>query len=300
MYRRTLLILISFFALVPFANGEELYTLSENPLEISQPIVHIKMDDGRISMAVYSASDTKSELIKSKCYDAHPNWSPDYKKIVFTADCISGGEKFMESAEIYTVNRDGSGRTRLTHGGRNFVPRWSNNSKKIVFQSNRTDSEQIFTMDADGSNKMNISQNDLSDMQPDWSPIEDKIAFTSGKNFDLKNVYVMDSDGKNRKKLTNFEHRVDNPRWSPDGQRILFILNKNDRGQLYVMNSDGSELEEITPQGYSVFTAAWSQDGEKIAITKSSKEHGYNIEIIDIKKYLIYQAINEFSSAPDW
>src|SRR5258708_36584765 len=55
-------------------------------------------------------------------------------------------------------------------------------SGQIAFASNRTGKMQIFTMNADGSNQVNISNNGFDEEQPAWSPDNSKIAFVSDRD----------------------------------------------------------------------------------------------------------------------
>ena len=282
-------------------HSEEIYNKATEPLQSSKPIVYLNVSD--LKLAIYEVASSESKIINSKCLDTHPNWSPDYQKIVLSADCTSdkssNGAKFMEFAEIYTMNKNGKGRIRLTDSGKNFAPRWSPDSKKILFQSNRNRNEQVYIMNSDGSNQKNISNNSLSETLPDWHPEGDKIVFTSGKKFVHRNIYTMDINGANKKKLTDFDDKaglLGGPRWSPNGKKILFTLNQ----QVYTMNSNGSNMRDITPKGYSVYTAAWSPTDNMVIISKSDDICGISIEAIDINNLYSYQITHELSSAPDW
>jgi TolB protein len=76
-----------------------------------------------------------------------PQWTPDGKQIVYVSE-INGG-----LPEIYIMNNDGSGQTRLTDTDRrNENPRISGDGNYIYFASNRdlTYGSDIFIMQIDG------------------------------------------------------------------------------------------------------------------------------------------------------
>ncbi len=70
--------------------------------------------------------------------------------------------------EIFTMNPDGTGLSQLTFNTSvNREPAWSSDGTEIAFVSNF----EIYTMDADGSNQANRTNNPAaSDLDPDWQP----------------------------------------------------------------------------------------------------------------------------------
>jgi Tol biopolymer transport system component len=118
------------------------------------------------------------------------------------------------------------------------------------------DTDEIYVMNADGSEQTQLTDNDVSDLYPSWSPDGEKIAFASER--DGGGIYVMNADdGSDVTRLTT--EGVD-PSWSPDGEKIAFF---NLRA-IYVMNADGSDVTRLTTEGVD---PSWSPDGEKIAFT---------------------------------
>ena len=74
-----------------------------------------------------------------------PAWSPDGSKLAFTSNRDG-------NAEIYVMNRDGSGVRRLTnHPTIDVTPTWSPTGTQIAFTSDRTGTPQIYIMNADGT-----------------------------------------------------------------------------------------------------------------------------------------------------
>src|SRR2546423_11257377 len=73
---------------------------------------------------------------------------------------------------------------------------------KIAFDSNRTGNDEIFVMNPDGSNQVNLSNNPANDNNPSWSPDGTKIAFVSNRDGNDE-IYVMNADGSNQTRLTN-------------------------------------------------------------------------------------------------
>jgi TolB protein len=73
--------------------------------------------------------------------------------------------------EIYVLNSDGSNQTRVTnHPALDALPSWSQNSKRIVFVSDRVGKGQrrLFVANANGSGVRMLSKGAF-DMSPDWA-----------------------------------------------------------------------------------------------------------------------------------
>jgi len=72
----------------------------------------------------------------------------------------------------------------------------SNNCGKIAFISDRDGKAQIYVMDADGSNVVNLTNDFFENWAPEWSPDGEKIAFQSDRDGNWE-IYIMDVDGSN-------------------------------------------------------------------------------------------------------
>ena len=72
---------------------------------------------------------------------------------------------------------------------------------RIVFSSNRDGDWDIYSMDANGDNVVQLSDHPESDRFPGCSPDGRRIAFTSERGV-TDDLYVMDSDGSNVIRLT--------------------------------------------------------------------------------------------------
>ena len=104
----------------------------------------------------------QTNLTNNPSTDDFANWSPDGTRLAF-----SGGDG------VFVMNRDGSGRIRLTHGT-DVWPVWSPDGSAIAFGNNVRDdaSGDIYVMNADGSNIHNISNAPgVPDVWPDWQPL---------------------------------------------------------------------------------------------------------------------------------
>ena len=82
------------------------------------------------------------------------------------------------------MDADGGNKTRLTHtpDAQETWPAWSPDGTRIAFTSNISDEFQdIWVMDANGSNPVQLTSNEAFDAYPEWSPDGSLIAFSSNR-----------------------------------------------------------------------------------------------------------------------
>ena len=101
---------------------------------------------------------------------------------------------------------------------------------KIAFTSNRSGNDDIYVIDADGSNEIRLTDNAANDSQPAWSPDGTKLAFTSNRSGNNE-IWVVETDGSAAPvgppvNITNDDGDEQAASWSPDGTRIAFTSNR--------------------------------------------------------------------------
>jgi len=186
--------------------------------------------------------------------DFPPVWSPDGKMIAFG----QGG--------IRLIDRDGSNLRLLETGG--IAPVWSPDGKQIAFVAEGNGQLEIYSMNADGTNRRNLTNNAVWDVNPSWSPDGRKIAFISNRDGDYA-IYAVNTDGSGQQRLArNFSRSFFFPnwlpQWSPDGAKIAFTSNRDGNEEIYVMNSDSTNQQNLSNNPATDSYSSWSPDGKKI------------------------------------
>jgi len=100
----------------------------------------------------------------------------------------------------------------VDNSGWQIDPAWSPDGNKIAFVSRRSGFVDIWVMDSDGSNQVNLTNQPTYDASPAWSPDSTKIVFMSLRNGDSE-IYVMNADGSSPVKITNSPGEDASPSW---------------------------------------------------------------------------------------
>jgi len=196
-----------------------------------------------------STADGKNikKLTNTPGYDAEATVSPNGKKIVFTSE--RDGD-----LDLYSMDANGKNVKRLTDeigydGGAFFSP----DGKSIVYRrsSQKTALEiktykdllaqhlivptsfEIWVMNADGSNKRQITNLGAGSFAPFFTPDGKRIIFCTNhfasdprkRNFDLA---LINLDGTGLERVTYNETFDGFPMFSPDGKKLVFASNRND------------------------------------------------------------------------
>ncbi len=152
---------------------------------------------------------------------------------------------------------------------------------RIAFHSDRDRNYEIYVMDDDGKNQLNLTNHPDRDYAPSWSPDGTRIAFMSNRDGHVPKggvlttfeIYVMDADGGNPQNLTNHPNSDLTPSWSPDGTRIVFSSNREVNFEIYVMDTDGANPQKLTNNPGTDQHPAWSPDGTRIAFSSDRDIH---------------------------
>lgn len=150
---------------------------------------------------------------------------------------------------------------------------------KIAFYSLRDGSEEIYVMNADGSEQTRLTISTMYEVLPAWSPDGSRIAFCSGP-FGQRDIYVMNADGTELTRLTSEAGDDVNPHWSPDGSKLVFASDRDGNYEVYVMNADGTGQTRLTVSpGYDDHPK-WSPDGNRIAFA-STRDGNWEIYVMN-------------------
>ena len=122
------------------------------------------------------------------------------------------------------------------------VASWGQADGKIAFISDREGLADVWIMNADGSDPVNLTQGRHAHcVSPAWSPDGTKIAYLAFSDDPIDDVWVMDADGGNPQQmgsLTSPEFGLYDLIWAEDGSFIYRYIQH--RSEVFVVALDGS------------------------------------------------------------
>ena len=170
---------------------------------------------------------------------------------------------------------------------------------KILFTSTRDGNREVYIVNPDGSEQMNLTQHRADDQQADWSPTGEQILFVSDRG-GARDLYLMDPDGSDVRRVFKFkiEDWRTNPTWSPDGKQIAY--GRMNWGKLtstiYITTLEEQEEEELIAR--SSFPA-WSPDGSEIAGSVRERLTLINVHT-GAQKQLLPKKVESFQRFASW
>jgi TolB protein len=254
--------------------------------------------------------------------NAEAYFSPDGKKLVFQSK-----RDDLKCDQIFTMNTDGSDLKMVSSGeGRTTCAFYFDGGRKILYGSTHLGSKDcppnpdfsqgyvwaiyptydIFTANADGSKRKQLTKTPGYDAEATVSPDGKKIVFTSMRDGDL-DIYVMDINGKNVKRLTTELGYDGGAFFSPDGKQIVYrsyhpkteaeIARYKDRlannliepnnFEIWVMNADGTNKRQVTKLGAASFAPYFTPDGKRIIFctnyfAEDPRKRNFDLALINV------------------
>ena len=198
-------------------------------------------------------------------------WSPDGEKIVFNLTSTGSLGTITTRTLVPIV-------TTFPSSGKGDVdtyPSYSPDGTKIAFVSGPTgeaDGNQIYTMDADGSNISSaLTSHAKASSMPRWSPDGNQLVFYRhvSTSPDVYDIYRIDADGSNETRLTDSSSTAGKntyyANYAPSlPKKIVFSSDRSGDWEIYQMDNDGNNITKISDNSLSEYWPDYSPDGSMI------------------------------------
>ncbi len=220
----------------------------------------------RLRIIPVSARGAKAERIDFGEGGDWPTISPQ-RRLVFV-------RSFLD-VNVWRVPLGGGAPDRLIASTRRDVsPRYSPDGRTIVFQSDRSGSNQLWLADADGSNQRPLTSMRGAMYAGGFSPDGRWLLATSSEEGQME-IYRTTPEGRMPERLTRHRAHDSVPSWSHDGRWIYFLSNRDGTSQVWRMPAEGGPPVRVTRGGG--YAARESSDGRTLYYSKQDSIEGWSL-----------------------
>ncbi|MBI1257221.1 MAG: hypothetical protein GC204_07095 [Chloroflexi bacterium] len=172
---------------------------------------------------------------------------------------------------------------------------WSPDGTRIAYIDNVLDRQprEILLIDADGSNRVQITHNDNQETSLTWSPDGQQIAYTYTRG-SQQGLGVVDVNSRQTTPLFEAVARIGDASWSPDGRQIAFDMLQNGQTAIYTIGLDGAPLQRLTRDSGEQIVPRWSPDGSLISYSSRAPGEHFKLYVMDADgshPYMVFPTI---------
>ena len=234
-----------------------------------------EQDDAKNQIFIISNRGGEAEpLTEHETGVSNIQWSPDSKFIYFLAnDAKSDEEKEREKAKddvfafdenyqqrhLWKISVDSKESSQITEGDFSITNyKLSRDGTKFAHHRGpnplygSAEHNEVWIMNEDGTDAIQITNNNVSEQGAQLSPDNTTILFTSFSNEEFEfyyndNIFLAPAKGNRHKLLLKkMPHEVGSTTWSKDGNSIYFTANTGVRTELFSVTVKGEKLAQLT------------------------------------------------------
>jgi Tol biopolymer transport system component len=230
----------------------------------------------------------------------------------------NGSIAYNTGGVIYTINPDGSAKTKVTNtclSGDTID--YSPDGKKITYMSyegfndgNPTGPQkdaEIYIINVDETGKFQLTINNRYDVATSFSPDGKRITYTHFDGHDDE-IYTINTDGTGKFQLTNNRTNEFDPSYSSNGKKIVFsgehrrlLPPRTYTVEIYTIGVHGKNRVGLTNNATYDYFPEYSPDGTRIAFSATGEKHSaiYTIRAGGGGKTKVAQGSDDPEYSPD-
>lgn len=218
-----------------------------------------------------------------------PQISPDGKKLAYMSD-RSG------SMEIWVSDRDGSNATQLTAVGFAGTPRWSPDSKSVVFDAGTRDGPTIFAVRMDGGAPRQLVSDNGENVCPSWSHDGKWIYFASHRTGEYQ-AWKVPAEGGTPIQITRQGGHA--ALESADGKYLYYAKTHYANPEIWQVPVGGGPEKLVSPLIRPASWAAWAVVEKGIIFAASLGDGAPGIHLFDFAKRRVTN-VATINTVPFW
>ncbi|MGH7634221.1 MAG: TolB family protein, partial [Gemmatimonadaceae bacterium] len=205
-------------------------------------------------------------------------FSPDGRLLAFTA--LGQGKELLYILDV--AQRKRIARIELPLDGITS-PSWSPDGHRLVFSGDHGGITDLYTVNADGSDLRQLTNDKYADLQPEWSPDGSTLAFATDRgapaelamlHFPKLRIALYDLASGRIELLPNQAGLNINPMWAPDSRSLAYVSNRSGIENLFLYDLNSRQQYQLTHVvgGVTAITEvspaiSWARDADRLAFT---------------------------------
>jgi Tol biopolymer transport system component len=254
-------------------------TATEDVLEpgpgLGGKVVFRSNRDGQWDLYVKDmATGAVTRLTNDAAEENAPEWSPDGTRVAYHKATNALGT----GSDLFVINADGTGETRLTFNFNSFEPTWSPDGLELAYQDRSDGDWEIMVRRISDGVTRQLTNNTSQDIEPTWHGTTIAFVRTTTVSSSLLTMSSVDGGG-----VAVRGADVRSPAFAPDGTRLTFV--RPQAGSVWnveILTLATSGLLVVESDGARNATPTFSPDGSHIMMAKNLMDPDLATDVYDL------------------
>lgn len=161
--------------------------------------------------------------------------------------------------------------TRLPDGSSANSVTLAPDGTQVIYSANQDGDDDLYLYDISTGVARNLTQNETSDIQPQWLT-DDLVIFAADRDSPLLyEIYILDLSDNSVRRVTDTRGTNTQPSLSPDAERIAYVNQPGSDSYVLVTDLDGRRNQRVTrADDVQESNPEWTPDGVYLMFTSRS------------------------------
>jgi dipeptidyl aminopeptidase/acylaminoacyl peptidase len=142
---------------------------------------------------------------------------------------------------------------------------------RIAFMSERDGNWEVYIMDRNGNNAINLTNDPSNDGLPIHTAGQDRLAFVSDRDTQGMDIYLINLDGSNVTKISDVPDSNNVPiDWSPDGKYLAIDSDRGGVSEVFLVEVDGDGLINLTERDEAKRFDNWAPGADRFILSAAA------------------------------
>ena len=233
-------------------------------------------------------------------FHKYMNWSNDGRKLVYAKSHFGNHQSLVNDVKVYDLDEKSSG--WLTQSERAAYPDWSPDGKQIIYVAHENSVSNLYTMNADGSDKKQITNYvyDTQILNPHYSSDGNSVVFAMADKEANLDLFILELTSGDVRRVTDDPAADYDPVWHPDGDFVSYTSHSGSTPNIHTVNLATGESKQVSDVGDAVWAVQWSPGDTTIMATTLPDVDTVRIVNVDPHRDVTTQALAIRDHYTDW